>query len=67
MATHSSILTRRIPWTKGAWRVAQSQTRLKQLSSSNNRLLHYIKTVLDKAESFWSVTLQVQSFVTVTF
>ena len=38
MATHSSILAWRIPWTEIAWwatvhRVAQSQTRLKQLST----------------------------------
>ena len=70
MATHSSILAWRIPWTEGAWslhRVSQSQTCLKQLSSSNDGLPHNIKTVLDKAESFWSVTVQVQSFVTVAF
>ena len=37
MATHSSILAWKIPWTKGAWwaivhRVTKSQTRLKGLS-----------------------------------
>ena len=42
MATHSSILAWRIPGTGGAWwaaiyGVAQSQTRLKQLSSSSSR------------------------------
>ena len=41
MATHSSVLAWRIPGTGGAWwaavcGVAQSQTRLKQLSSSSN-------------------------------
>ena len=40
MATHSSILPWRIPGTGGAWwaavyGVAQSRTRLKQLSSSS--------------------------------
>ena len=41
MATHSSVLAWRIPGTGGAWwaavhRVAQNQTRLKQLSSSSS-------------------------------
>ena len=41
MATHSSVLARRIPGTGGAWwaavyGVAQSQTRLKRLSSSSS-------------------------------
>ena len=40
MATHSSILAWRIPMDGGAWwaafyGIAQSQTQLKQLSSSN--------------------------------
>ena len=39
MATHSSILAWRIPWTRGAWwstvhRVAKSLTRLKPLSTN---------------------------------
>ena len=38
MATHSSILAWKIPWTRGVWwvtvhRVAKSQTRLKELST----------------------------------
>ena len=33
MATHSSILAWRIPWIKEPGGVAESQTRLKQLSS----------------------------------
>ena len=38
MATHSSILAWRIPWTRGAWQaivhgIAQSRTQLKQLST----------------------------------
>ena len=35
MATHSSILALRIPWTEepGGHRVAKSQTQLKQLST----------------------------------
>ena len=39
MATHSSVLAWRIPWTEKAavHGVAQSRTRLKQLSSSNSR------------------------------
>ena len=46
MATHSSILAWRIPGTGGAWwaaiyGVAQSQTRLKQLSSSSSRGAHF--------------------------
>jgi len=45
MATHSSILAWRIPWTEGAWRatvhrVAQSRTQLKQLSSSSKLSLN---------------------------
>ena len=41
MATHSSVLAWRIPGTAGAWwaavyGVAQSQTRLKRLSSSSS-------------------------------
>ena len=41
MATHSSVLAWRIPWTEESWwaaiyGVAQSQTRLKQLSSSSS-------------------------------
>ena len=41
MATHSSVLAWRIPWTEEPWwaaiyGVAQSQTRLKQLSSSSS-------------------------------
>ena len=41
MATHSSVLAWRIPGTGGAWRaavygVSQSQTQLKQLSSSSS-------------------------------
>ena len=41
MATHSSVLAWRIPGTGGAWwaavyRVTQSQTRLKRLSSSSS-------------------------------
>ena len=43
MATHSSVLAWRIPGTGGAWwaaiyGVAQSRTRLKQLSSSRASL-----------------------------
>ena len=39
MATHSSILVWRIPWTGGAWlatvhRVAKSQIQLKRLSTA---------------------------------
>ena len=42
MATHSSVLAWRTPGTGGAWwaavyGVAQSRTRLKQLSSSRDR------------------------------
>ena len=33
MATHSSVLAWRIPWIEEPGRVAESQTRLKQLSS----------------------------------
>ena len=45
MATHSSILAWRIPGTGGAWwaaiyGVAQSQTRLKRLSSSSSNRLN---------------------------
>ena len=45
MATHSSILAWRIPWTEGAWRatvhrVAQSRTQLKRLSSSSKLSLN---------------------------
>ena len=54
MATHSSVLTWRIPGTGGAWLaavcgVAQSQTRLKRLSSSSSskEQLHS-STVLEK-------------------
>ena len=40
MATHSSVLARRIPgmgaWWAAIYGVAQSQTRLKQLSSSSS-------------------------------
>ena len=44
MATHSSVLAWRIPGTGGAWwaavyGVAQSQTRLKRLSSSSSHIL----------------------------
>ena len=44
MATHSSVLAWRIPGTGGAWwadvyRVAQSRTRLKRLSSSSSMRL----------------------------
>ena len=44
MATHSSVLAWRIPGTGGAWwaavyGVAQSQTRLKRLSSSSSRFV----------------------------
>ena len=52
MATHSSILTWRIPMDRGAWqaivhRVAKSQTPLKQLSThtlfnNNMRFIYYI-------------------------
>ena len=43
MAIHSSILAWRIPMDRGAWRatisgVAQSQTRLKQRSSSSSKI-----------------------------
>ena len=43
MATHSSTLAWKIPWTEGAWwaavyGVAQSRTRLKRLSSSKHIL-----------------------------
>ena len=37
MATHSSILAWRIPWTEEPGGVAKSWTRLKQLSSSNDK------------------------------
>ena len=48
MATHSSILTWRIPVDRGAWqatvhRVAQSRTQLKQLSSSSICLSTYLQ------------------------
>ena len=47
MATHSSVLAWRIPGTGGAWwaavyGVAQSQTRLKQLSSSSSSMLNAV-------------------------
>ena len=52
MATHSSILTWRIPMDRGAWqaivhRVAKSQTPLKQLSThtlfnNNMQFIYYI-------------------------
>ena len=48
MATHSSILAWRIPWTDGAWRTtvyrSQSQTRLKQLRRmhQNNGSLQFL-------------------------
>ena len=46
-ATHSSILTWRIPMDRGAWwatvhRVAQSQTKLKRLSTRTFRIFHQI-------------------------
>ena len=46
MATHSNILAWRIPGTGRAWwaavyGVAQSQTQLKQLSSSTSTLVQY--------------------------
>ena len=47
MATYSSVLAWRIPGTGGAWwaavyGVAQSQTRLKQLSSSSSSMLNAV-------------------------
>ena len=41
MATHSSILAWRIPWTRGVWqasvhKVTKSQTQLKQLSTAHS-------------------------------
>ena len=47
MATHSSVLAWRIPGMGGAWwtavyEVAQSQTRLKQLSSSSSLYCIYV-------------------------
>ena len=46
MATHSSVLSWRIPGTGGAWwaavyGVAQSRTQLKRLSSSSSRPFRY--------------------------
>ena len=51
MATHSSVLAWRIPGT-GAWwaavyGVAQSQTRLKRLSSSSSNTLRQDKEMKD--------------------
>ena len=51
-ATHSSILTWRIPMDRGAWwatvhRVAESQTQLNQLSTHTFRIFHQIITPSD--------------------
>ena len=53
MATHSSVLAWRIPGTGGAWwaavyGVAQSWTRLKQLSSSIEKTYRVTKRVASK-------------------
>ena len=44
MATHSSILAWRIPWTRGVWqasvhKVTKSQTQLKQLSTHMHEMV----------------------------
>ena len=57
MVTHSSILARRIPMDRGAWRatvcgVAKSQTRMKRLSRHTHLQVAYIISTQFRTHSF---------------
>ena len=64
MATHSTVLAWRIPGMGGAWwasiyGVAQSQTRLKRLSSSSSSLISLLSKGLSRVFSSTSLKVSI--------
>ena len=64
MATHSSILAWRIPMDRGAWgptvhSVAQSQTRLKQLSTHTHTVAPFLVFFKEISTLFSTVVVSV--------